>query len=282
MNFPTDSQFFFNSAKGRIHYRLYRHAEESNVLCILPGFSFPASVFHHLATELQKKGNNAIVVDYWGRGYTSPPKENDYSLESNKNLVISLLEHLNISKCTFIGFSYGCAIVSLIAETKIELVNKIVLISPFQCDDRPMTLLQQFVLAAPIKGPMIFKVSAKTSIPETLRSKISDNTNKEEIIGNLAPVCIKHANERGREISKSVVSFDFYAVEKAIAGLADINKQILVICGSDDKLVNATTCQNWWFHWVPNSTFNIVQNSGHLVFLEQTDECVKEIEKFVK
>ena len=50
-------------------------------------------------------------------------KENDYSLESNKNLVISLLDHLKITKCSFVGFSYGCAVAALIAHTRIELVN---------------------------------------------------------------------------------------------------------------------------------------------------------------
>ena len=145
-----------------------------------------------------------------------------------------------------------------------------------------MSPLQKFVLSAPIIGPMIFKFGSKTSIPQSLNQQLSNTSDKIKIIRELSPILIKHANERGWDISQSIVSFDLSSIEKAIAGLADINKQIMVICGEGDQLTDIQQCQSWWSHWVPNSSFNVIPKSGHLVCLEQINECVEKIKNFVK
>ena len=282
MNFPNNSQFFYNSSKGKIHYRWYKNVEESSpLLCVLPGYTFPASLYHSFALNLHSHGNSVIVVDYWGRGYSSSQKENDYSLDSNTNLVISLFDHLGITKCTFIGFSYGCAVAALIAATKLEIVNKLILLSPFHCNGDPMTPLQQFILSAPFVGPWIFSVTAKTNILKDLNEQIFDSENKQELIDKIAQHCTHHSIVRARDISSSIVSFDMCSVEKAIAGLADINKQLFVICGKNDKIVDIEQCQTWWTHWISNAGFVLAENCGHLVFIDQPDFVVDQLQHFI-
>ena len=284
LDFPLSSQFFFNSSKGKIHYRWYKTIPEENapILCCLPGYSFPASLYHSFAIKLQNMGNSVIVVDYWGRGHSSAQKENDYSLESNKNLVISLLDHLKITKCSFVGFSYGCAVAALIAHTRIELVNKIILCSPFHCNGEPMSPLQQFILSAPFVGPWIFKATAKNNIQKNLNEQIYDSENKEELINQIVQHCTQHSIQRAVDLSSSVASFDLMDVEKAIAGLSDINKQILVICGKEDHIIDVEQCQTWWSHWISNADFTLVENSGHLIFIDQPDFAAEQIQNFIK
>lgn len=282
MDFPTQSQFFYNSSKGRIHYRWYRSSNQNSIVCVLPGFSFPASLYHNFALNLYDSGYSVIVVDYWGRGHTSAPRDEDYSLDSNKSLVLSLLEHLAITKCSFIGFSYGCAVAAAIAATKGDLVNKIVLCSPFHCNGEPITPLQQMLLSMPLVGNLIFKFSANKSIPASLDRQISNRPNKKQLINMISPHCIQHSRERSVEISKSIGAFDLSQVERAIAALADINKQILVLCGNKDTIISVDQCQAWWSKWVPNASFLTIQNTGHLIFIEEEKATASAIMNFLK
>ncbi|EAY08304.1 Clan SC, family S33, methylesterase-like serine peptidase [Trichomonas vaginalis G3] len=282
MEFPSQSQFFFNSPKGKIHYRWYRSSNESSCVCVLPGFSFPASLYHNFALGLYESGYSVIVVDYWGRGHTSAQRDDEYTLESNRSLVVSLLEHLSVNKCTFVGFSYGCAVAALIAATKNEIVNKIVLCSPFHCNGEPITPLQQLTLSIPILGNLVFKFSARRNVPFSLENQISERPNKKELIDTISPHIIQHSISRSSEITQSIGSFDLSQVERAIAGLVDINKQILVLCGSKDKIIHVEQCQVWWSKWVPNSSFLLIPNSGHLIFLEEPAATLAAIKQFLK
>ena len=126
-----------------------------------------------------------------------------------------------------------------------------------------MTPLQKFVLSMPLVGPLVFRAGARAGIPESLRQQISNKTNKEELINILAPVCVRHSIDRARDISQSIFSFDDEDVERAISGLADINKKIMVICGEYDSFIDIKECKSWWEHWVPNSSFVVIQNGQY-------------------
>lgn len=281
MEFPTTTQFYVNFKNRRIHYRVAEADSNSPCICILPGFAAPSSLYYPFMLSLNKLGYTCIAIDYWGRGFSDPARDDDFSIEALSNLVISLLDHRNIEKCNFIGVSFGCCVAALIASIRPDLINRLILLSPFHCNGEPMTPLQNFILSVPILGPAIFKFSSNKTVPISLAMQISDRPNKQELIDEISKVMVHHSKARAYDLSRSIASFDQQQCERAISLLSDINKKIMVIVGECDSMIKLDTCKEWWEKWVPNSRFETIKESGHLLFMEEPDQVCALISNFL-
>ena len=117
------SEHHFQSDDGlHLYYRTYPNSNSGLIhqpLICLPGITRNSKDFHDLAVLLSQEqavGRKIICVDYRGRGKSDwdPNKEN-YNVKREALDVIQLLEHLNVSKASFIGTSRGGLVILMMA-----------------------------------------------------------------------------------------------------------------------------------------------------------------------
>lgn len=280
--FPHEPQYFFVSSQGRIHYRQYPKADGPKI-CILPGFTLPSALFHPLALQLNEKGFEVVIIDYWGRSFSDPKSDGSYPFKCYSSLVYSLLNHLNISQCSFIGFSFGAAVAADLVVQYPNLVEKMIFISPFHFCVNSFSPIQKLTLGTPIVGPLVLKFSAPSTIPFSIEEQLFSKKENEELKNEIASLCLDQFNSgyvHASAIAASLASYDPYEIEKAISDLAGINKKMFVILGDKDNTICVDKVQAWWSRWIPNAKISIFENSGHLIIVEKVDAVVSQIYSF--
>ena len=277
--FPHEPQYFYVSSQGKIHYRQYIK-ENGPIICILPGFTLPSALFHLLALKLNENGFSVLVIDYWGRSFSDPIPERSYPFSCYSKMVLTLLEHLEIKRCSFIGFSFGAAVVADLVVQNSNLVEKMIFISPFHFNSNAISPIQKLTLGTPFIGPLILKYSAKSVIPYSIEQQLfnpeSDQNLKEEIIS----LCVEqftHNYSHPAAIASSISLYDPSEIDKAFAGLARVNKKMLILLGKGVHIVDIEKCQSWWTRWIPNSIINVIDEAGHLLMIEKLDDVVSQI-----
>jgi pimeloyl-ACP methyl ester carboxylesterase len=123
MDFPTDPDSFFVSPHGRIHYRSLS-LDGAPHICILPGFTIPSSLYVPIARFLHSEGYSISIIDYWGRGFSDSRDDSNYSLDSHISILPLFLAHLQLTKSSFIGFSYGAAVLAGFSSKHLSLLQK--------------------------------------------------------------------------------------------------------------------------------------------------------------
>ena len=74
--------------------------------------------------------NSFVTIDMKNHG-KSDSSWMRWDVDENADIVISILNQLGIDKCNVVGWSMGSAVALSISRKKKELVNKMVLITPF-------------------------------------------------------------------------------------------------------------------------------------------------------
>ncbi len=82
---------------------------------------FPRAVVHP-----RLRDNRSLLIDLLGCGYSDRPDDFDYSMESQAELVVSLLRDLGLSGSVLIGHSMGGSLAILIAAAAPRLVRGLI------------------------------------------------------------------------------------------------------------------------------------------------------------
>ena len=77
-----------------------------------------------------KNINSFITIDFKNHGRSDASWER-WSVDENADIVISILDELNISKCHLVGWSMGSAVALTISKKISERISKMVLVTPF-------------------------------------------------------------------------------------------------------------------------------------------------------
>jgi pimeloyl-ACP methyl ester carboxylesterase len=280
MEFPTEADSFFLSPHGKVHYR-FLPRPDSPYVCILPGFTMPSSIYVPLAQLLSSRGYSVAVLDYWGRGFTEPRADKNYSLDSHVSLVSLLLRHLGVAKSSFIGVSYGAAVVAGFSSQFPGRVEKLIFLSPLHFTRESPSSLQRMTAGIPYVGAMVLRWAARGMVEQQIGHQLRD---REQIIDAVAPMCLQQftGSWAGADaIARAVGAFSAAEINHAFAGLANVNRKMLVLLGKRDAIANVRECRSWWKRWVQNSHFKRIDGCGHLLHLERTEDIVTRMANFL-
>jgi pimeloyl-ACP methyl ester carboxylesterase len=282
MAFPAESDSFYASPHGKIHYRSLS-LDGAPPICILPGFTMPSSLYVPIAQFLHGQGFSVSILDYWGRGFSDPRSDNNYSLDAHIALIPLFLNHLQVPRSSFIGFSYGAAVLAGLSSKHPELVLKVAFISPLHFTFRTPSSLQRLTLGLPYAGPLLLRVTAPQMVRAQVGQQIVDRDANAELIDAVAGLCLKQFQGTWAGVdalSRAIGAFQPAHVDQAFAALANVNKRMIVMIGDQDAIVNPGECRAWWQRWFPNANLIVLEGCGHLLFLEKKDEVGTELRNF--
>jgi len=138
---------------ARVHYQEAGAASAPSLL-LIHGFTASNFVWKDVLLPIAEAGFRVIAPDLLGFGFSDKPKEAQYTIGAQSQLIVGLMDELRIQKATLVGSSYGGAIAATCALDYPRRVERLVLVDAVINDHvkrRPLLRLA----ASPLLGDLI-------------------------------------------------------------------------------------------------------------------------------
>lgn len=249
------------------------HSTGSPVV-LISGFASGAWLWFRQIEELAK---HFQVITFDPRGISrSKLNENEsVSIGEIADDVVQILDKLKIEKASILGTSFGGFVAQDFALRFPERLNKLIL----ACTSFGG---KNHVLPSNFEVLTAFASTENLNSSERIRKFMIPAFTKDFVENNFEIVektCqLREQNEVPETVYlqqlQSATTFDLEAK------VSNITAQTLVITGDSDQVVPMQNSINL-ANLIPNSRLEIVENSGHLFFIEQAEKFNKIVTKFV-
>lgn len=128
--------------------------QDAPAIVLIHGFTASNFVWNDVFLAIAEAGFRVIAPDLVGCGFSSKPKQGDYTIESQARMIVGLLDSLALKSATLVGSSYGGAVAATCALDYPEQVKRLVLVDAVINDharSRPLLRLA----AMPVLGNLI-------------------------------------------------------------------------------------------------------------------------------
>ena len=263
---------FIKIAGTRVHFR-DSGAQNAPALVFLHGFGSSLHTWDHWSSSLEEN-YRVVRLDIPGFGLSGENDANDFSETHDLTVIIGLLDHLRITKASFIGNSFGGKLAWRMASAYPERVEKLVLISPdgFASEgytyDQPShapIMLHAMTIALPkplLKMSLLPAYADPASLTDTLLDRYHDLM--------CAP-----------GVRKSIVARVNQTILKdPLPMLKNIQAETLVMWGERDAMISIANASDY-INALPNSHLVILPNIGHLPQEEQPQLGLQVLQKFL-
>ena len=219
--------------------------------------------------------NSFVTIDMKNHG-KSDSSWKRWDVDENADVVISILDQLDIEKCNIVGWSMGSAVALSISRKKRELVNKMVLITPFSWlggavyKDKP--LFKFFVATVRIRERLFPNMNPKSKYSHLRKTGALGNEYTDWAWNNLHKSKDDFIYEDG---GRYVVPYD------ARPWLKEIDTETLVITGGKDNLVPEETSQEV-IKDLANVNEIIFDNAAHSIPWTHDEQLLIELDSFFK
>jgi pimeloyl-ACP methyl ester carboxylesterase len=244
---------------------------------LLHGWPLSNEQYKYQYEDLVKSGFRVLGISFRGFGASDKPM-GEYNYDVHVKDVEKVLAHFDVRDAVLCGFSMGGAIaIRYTANDKDSRISKLAL----------------FGAAAPIwtqreDYPFNLKVSEVDALI------MLNNTNKEQLLADFGKIFASTETALSPEISNWIYEIELtasnYAMEQCLIALRDTDlredlKKIkiptLIMQGRNDKIC-AYKMGEEILKGITESEMVIFENSGHALFLEETEKFNDELIKFAK
>ena len=216
------------------------------------------------------QSHTTIALDSRGHGLSDKPPH--YTLQDHVEDVISLLDELGLSSASVIGSSMGSYVAQGAAIQLKQRVDRLVLVAAKShgASSSSAVLLKQH--ENELKGATVLEQR------NFLYSKIlapSTPERRSEVLQMLAESRGAAQSDSEYKIAQAaIVDFDFRPQ------LKEITAPTLIVSGRYDPLNSPDDGREIAEH-IPNSTFILFENSGHLPRIEERERYFEAVDKFL-
>jgi pimeloyl-ACP methyl ester carboxylesterase len=134
----------------------YQEAGEQNApaLVLIHGFASSTLVWSKVFLKFAEAGYRVIAVDMLGYGYSSKPRNGEYTIAGQGRLLTRLLDRLGIPRAIFVGSSYGGAVAATCALDYPDRVEKLILVGTVN-NNRPLEFTLMRLFGSPLFGDVV-------------------------------------------------------------------------------------------------------------------------------
>lgn len=236
-----------------LHYQI---KGKGPVLVFLHGLSDDLKFWSKLV-ELFENEYTVLTVDLRGHG-KSTTKNGTINNKKFSQDIYQLLNHLNIKKATFIGFSLGGTVTLNYIIDYPEMVEKAVLMSTFGRISDDLKYVHKDIYKKLEKGlGEFYNAMIPLVLPEDL---INDNP---ELIDKGYQNCLKKNQEAIKETIQAYYQLD---IEDH---LKNIKQPVLIIGGRDDKLLSPYKMMIRMFEEIEDSRILFLKDTKHNILIHR-------------
>lgn len=137
----------------RVHYQEVGDGN-APAMILIHGFAASNLVWSKVFLELAAAGFRVLAPDLPGYGYSGKPREHDYTIARQAEIVAGFLKQLQIDRAVLVGSSYGAAIAATIALDHPTMAEKLVLVGAVT-NNKPTRYLLMRLFSSPIIGDIL-------------------------------------------------------------------------------------------------------------------------------
>lgn len=252
------------------------------------GSGMPLLLIHGTSSSLHtwEKWENILSkhyttysIDMQGGGLTTPPSNNDYSIQSYINLIDSFVDKMNIDSFYLAGNSLGGHTAWAYAANAqySDKVKKLILIDPSGFFDKNKEKPAVFKLAqSDILFKLIEHINTKPFVVKSLKEVYyDDDLITDDLIERYTDLGSRKGNRKAF----------FYKVrqieEGIIEDLQKINCPTLIMWGENDKWI-PLYLSDYFTQNIPQNTLITYENCGHVPMEEIPEKSAADAFQFLK
>lgn len=277
------------SKKARDSYFEYKNSRiwyldkgSGDTFLFVHGFASSSYTWRYLEKYYSEK-YRVISLDLKGFGQSSKPNDESYSVKDQSEILLNFIQKNNLHNITMVGHSFGGAVVlfsyiSANEEVKQSIKNLILIDSAAYKQDFPDFIS---ILRIPIINRLLLSfipsnINSKTVLKELFfdNSKITD-----EMINTYGA----YLNQPGAhhaliQTANHIIPDD---IEELTSRYKEISIPVLIIWGEKDTIVKKSIGVRL-HNEIAGSSFESIQQCGHIPQEECPEDTIKIIEKFIK
>jgi pimeloyl-ACP methyl ester carboxylesterase len=276
--FNADYSRFTEVDGVRVHYQEAGQSD-APAMILIHGFAASNLVWSKVLLELAEKGFRVIAPDLLGYGYSDKPRQFDYTILRQAEMIVSLMKRLGIERAVVVGSSYGGAIAATISLDHPELVKKLVLIGAVT-NNKPTRYLLMRLFGSPIIGDILSPLVVGSRSLLRLRMKRVYDRHSWEL--DERRVDARHLPLRTRGAHRAIIrTVRRWDAERISREAHLITQPTLVLWGDTDREVPLRDGERL-HEEILNSRLMVFRACGHLPHEEYPQAVIKMISEFVQ
>jgi pimeloyl-ACP methyl ester carboxylesterase len=240
----------------------YADVGSGQVILLLHGWGMSLNTFDKLSNHLSKKFR-IIRFDFPGFGQ-SPKPTDDWLVSDYAKLTADLLDKLKIKQLfAVIGHSFGGRVIIKGISLNYLNPNKVILIS--SAGIKPKQKFKKSIYKTIAKvGKVATSIPLINKMQPTLKNRLYKSAGSTDYL---------QANQM-RKIFVNITSEDL------LPEVSKITQQSLLIWGSSDT-ITPTSDAKLILKSLQNGELIIIPNAGHLVYIDEPNRVITELDKFL-
>lgn len=227
------------------------------------------SIFYRLSDYYR-----VIAIDLPGFGYSDRPRQFNYTVSDQTEAISLFMDALGIKSAHFIGFSMGAGYVLDFIRKYKQRVGRVIICSPGGVTPEMPTIIR--MMNSSLFGMLACRLYGISIVEKLLQECFFDltNINPELVQEYYRPISDPNAR---RAIRYSLLGFD---ENEIISNLRDINANVLMIYGAEDKW-HPSHIGELYHAALRNAQLAIVRNAGHMMHEEKPDRLVDAVLEYI-
>lgn len=263
------------------HHIFWEYHGQGNreVVCLLNGLAMHTRAWYGFLPLLTPEVD-VLLYDYPGQGQSSS-EDVPYFIPRIAGYLTQIIDEVKIEKLHIMGISYGGFIALDYARQFQERLHTMTISGILLSHEELFQMYQELSLLFYRSGPQVFEVYT-----HYMYEKIFGETFVRNMKDKLEPMREKFHN-RYKDRTHALIRLTeaqnpfFDSLDENLLGYRAINTPTLIMAGGEDRAI-----PNWVQKKVadilPNSRFEVVEDSGHVVYIEKPDIFFDNLKRFMK
>ena len=256
----------------RLHYV---EAGTGEPVVMLHGLNASTYSFRYAIPELAQS-YRAVALDLKGFGYSERPRDSDYSLTAQADLVASAMNRLNIERAAVVGHSMGGDVAMRLALRHPQRVSRLVLVS--SATDEQM---RRGLRAARILRPFLPIVAVFTTHRTAYQRRALHFVTHDPAFVTPEVIECSYRPQRMRGHRRALGALLVDRARDEPLTPERIATPTLILWGEHDRLLPPSQGERL-LERIPNARFVLVPSSGHRPLEEQPGFCNRALLEFLE
>ena len=258
--FHADYSRFVDVDGVRVHYQEAGDAEGPPMI-LIHGFATSNLVWSKVFLDFAAGGFRVIAPDLLGYGYSDKPRDLDYTIARQAEMVVDFMKQLGIERAVLVGSSYGAAVAATVALDHPAMVEKLILVGAVN-NNRPTRYLLMRLFGSPIIGDILSPLLVGSRL--LLRKRMKRVYDKHAWVLDERRVDARHLPLRTRNAHRAIIrTVRRWDAERVSRDAHLLTQPTLLVWGDTDREVPLQDGERLQ-EAIPGSRLIVFRDCGHL------------------
>lgn len=261
----------------------YRDKGKGRPVMLLHGFGASSYTWRHIEPALVKEGYRVLTLDLKGFGLSDKPLDEKYSIFHQAELVSTFIRQMQLKDLSVVGHSLGGGVALVLALDKNadvrKRITKLVLIDSVAYSQNIPIAFN--ILRTPVLGQIgsrLVPIEVQTRVALKLAYFDDSKFDSEDVKNYANALKDKGSRHAMIQTARQILPENLPELSQRYS---TIKTPTLILWCDHDKVIKPIIGLRLHNN-LPNSTFRVIRDCGHLPQEEKPDETTKALQLFLK